>query len=100
MRTSEKVTASTLATLPSKEGSKRKDTMVLPSKKPWILKANLKKRLAWAKERATWTVNDWKKFCGLMKASLTSSVQMESSKYGENQMNSTIRIVFYLLLNM
>jgi len=33
----------------------------LAHKKPWISKANLKKRLAWAKERATWTIDDWKK---------------------------------------
>ena len=44
---------------------------LLAHKNPWISKANLKKKLAWAKERATWTVDDWKKFCGLMKVSLT-----------------------------
>ena len=30
-------------------------------KKPWMSKKNIKLRLKWAKEHATWTVDDWKR---------------------------------------
>ena len=30
-------------------------------KKPWLSKANIKKRLAWAKDHSSWTIDDWKK---------------------------------------
>lgn len=30
-------------------------------KKPWISKTNQRKRLAWAKQKVDWSVDDWKK---------------------------------------
>ncbi|OXA47906.1 Transposable element Tcb2 transposase [Folsomia candida] len=30
-------------------------------KKPWISSKNQRKRLAWAREKATWSIDDWKK---------------------------------------